>query len=549
MTQITMENLGFSYLASPDKYVLQNISLEIEQGQYITFCGPSGSGKSTLLRHLKTVLTPAGKRKGNVTFYGIPLQNVSLREQSAKIGFVMQNPDNQIVTDKVWHELAFGLESLGCENTVIRRRVAEMASYFGIQGWFHKNVNELSGGEKQLLNLASIMVMQPEVLILDEPTSQLDPVAASGFLNTVRKINLDLGITVLISEHRLEEVMPCSDKVAVLEQGRLVEFDEPKAVGTCLWFKKNKMFTALPSAMQIYFQTEKKQNPPLTVREGRQWIQKYVSINSVPKKNRLQNKRKETGKTAVSLQNIWFRYHKKSPDILKGVSFEVEEKSLFALVGGNGTGKSTTLKLIAGLKTPDSGKIYYYGKEKKKQKQDMPVVSMLPQDPLSLFAKGTVKEELEEMSSDRQEMRRLIELMEIGTLLENNPYDVSGGEQQRVALAKVLLTHPKILLLDEPTKGMDTFMKDKLGNALNKFTQQGLTVIMISHDIEFCASYADQVAMFFDGTIISANTAHEFFASNHFYTTAANRLSRDICKDLVTNEEVIGFFAHLRETD
>lgn len=545
MAQITVKNLSFFYPSLPNKKVLEHISLEIEEGQYIVFCGRSGSGKSTLLRHCKTVLTPAGTTKGEILFKGVPLEQTTLRAQSSQIGYVMQNPDSQIVTDKVWHELAFGLESLGFENQTIRRRVAEMASFFGIQNWFHKDVKDLSGGEKQLLNLASIMVMQPEVLILDEPTSQLDPVAASNFLSTLHKINLELGTTILISEHRLEEVLPCSDKVAVLERGKLICYDEPRKVGSVLWERKNDMFTAMPSAMQVYYETGCKGSCPLTVREGRTWIRNYVAGKSFLQ-NEFAKDTKEKGnkrtKTAVELKDIWFRYGKQLPDVLKGINIRVQEGTFLAILGGNGTGKTTTLKMIANLLNPSSGKVLLYGKDMGKAKNKhlfQEYITMLPQDPLSLFVKKTVKEELEEMSADKEEITNLCDLTEISDLLEHHPYDLSGGEQQRVALAKILLTRPKILLLDEPTKGMDIFFKKKLASIITDLQQQGMTIIMISHDIEFCASYADNIAMLFDGCIISSDTVREFFTSNHFYTTAAHRICREVCSGVITNQDAI----------
>ncbi|MEG1407060.1 MAG: ABC transporter ATP-binding protein, partial [Ruthenibacterium sp.] len=245
MEHFTIKNLDFSYPGA-EKKTLENINFTVKRGQYITLCGKSGSGKTTLMRHLKSVLTPHGKRTGTILFEGVPLDAVSLRTQSAQIGYVMQNPDNQIVTDKVWHELAFGLESLGCDARTMRLRVAEMASYFGIETWFHKNVSELSGGQKQLLNLASIMAMQPTALLLDEPTSQLDPIAAADFLNTVRKINLELGTTILISEHRLEEVFPCADRVIVMEDGQIFADDTPRKIGEILKNQAHDMFASLP---------------------------------------------------------------------------------------------------------------------------------------------------------------------------------------------------------------------------------------------------------------------------------------------------------------
>ena len=251
MAQFAFENVTFHYPGC-DTPALDNVSFEIEAGSYVTLCGKSGCGKTTLLRHLKSVLAPHGKRTGQVLFEGMPLEQVSQRDQSAKIGYVMQNPDAQVVTDKVWHELAFGLESLGCDQRTMRLRVAEMASYFGIQGWFHKDVKELSGGQKQLLNLASIMAMRPSVLVLDEPTSQLDPIAAADFLNTVRKINLELGTTIILSEHRLEETFSAADRVLVMKQGRILADGEPHEVGQRLIVANDEMAAALPALSLIH---------------------------------------------------------------------------------------------------------------------------------------------------------------------------------------------------------------------------------------------------------------------------------------------------------
>ena len=218
MNLVEVKDFSFSYPECSHK-VLEHVNLKIKEGTLNVICGRSGCGKSTLLRQLKTVLAPSGNTSGQILYRGVSLKDTDHRTQSQEIGFVMQNPDNQIVTDKVWHELAFGLESLGCDNATIRLRVAEMASYFGIQQWFFKNVTELSGGQKQLLNLAAVMAMHPSLLILDEPTSQLDPIAASDFLETVKKINRDIGTTVLLTEHRLQDIIHYADRIFVMDEG------------------------------------------------------------------------------------------------------------------------------------------------------------------------------------------------------------------------------------------------------------------------------------------------------------------------------------------
>ena len=548
MVHFQIENLNFSYPTAKDRESLENVNLTIEKGEYIVLCGKSGSGKTTLLRQLKSVLAPHGRKEGQILFNGIPLEQVSQREQAAKIGYVMQNPEEQIVTDKVWHELAFGLESLGCDQKTMRARVAEMACYFGIQDWFHKDVETLSGGQKQLLNLASIMAMQPEVLILDEPTSQLDPLAASDFLNTVRKINTELGTTVIITEHRLEDIFPYADRAIVMDAGRVIADDTPRNIGKLLYEQKNDMFAAMPTPVRVFYSGEGEGNCPLTVREGRTWLSKTCPAS---KSNTLPIEELPLSKDiALSLDDLWFRYEKDSPDVLRGVAAEVPAGSLYAVVGGNGAGKSTMLKAICGICKPYRGSVKVFGKPVAKYKVAElfgGCLAMLPQDPKSLFVKKTVREELEEMTAEQAKIAEISGICQIDGLLDSHPYDLSGGEQQRAALAKVLLTSPRLLLLDEPTKGIDSFFKEKLAQVLCKLKEQGMTIVMVSHDVEFCAKYADMVSMFFDGQILTTDTPRRFFGNNSFYTTAANRMSRHIFSMAVTAEDVAQLYQKNRE--
>ena len=549
MAHFQIKDLTFSYPTAKGKKSLDGVSLSIEKGEYIVLCGKSGSGKTTLLRQLKSVLAPHGKKSGEILFNGTPIEKVSQRDQSAKIGYVMQNPDDQIVTDKVWHELAFGLESLGCDQKTMRARVAEMACYFGIADWFHRDVANLSGGQKQLLNLASIMAMQPEVLILDEPTSQLDPIAASDFLNTVRKINIELGTTVIITEHRLEDIFPYADRAIVMDGGKVIADDTPRNIGKLLYEQKNDMFAAMPTPVRVFYGAEGAGDCPLTVREGRTWLSKTYpepKVNTLP----TEELDDEIENPALSLKELWFRYEKDSPDVLRGVSAEVPAGALFAIVGGNGAGKSTTLKAVCGICKPYRGKVKVFGKPVEKYKAAElfgGCLAMLPQDPKSLFVKKTVREDLCEMTRDEKKIAEIAAVCEIEGLLDSHPYDLSGGEQQRSALAKVLLTNPKLLLLDEPTKGIDSFFKEKLAAILCKLKEQGITIVMVSHDVEFCAKYADMVSMFFDGQILTTDTPRCFFGNNSFYTTAANRMSRHVFSMAVTAENVVELCKQNRE--
>lgn len=549
METFEVKNLTFRYPETGID-VLNNISFVVKSGEFITLCGPSGCGKSTLLRHLKPSLTPNGVKHGLILFNGADLHSLSARELSSKIGYVMQSPENQIVTDKVWHELAFGLESLGYDNKTIRKRVAETASFFGIQNWFGKSVTELSGGQKQILNLASIMAMQPEVLILDEPTSQLDPIAATDFLACISKINRELGTTIIITEHRLDEVLPVSDRVLVIENGKVISFDTPENTGKRLKTKNSATFLSLPAPMRIWEAVSgNEQNCPVTVTQGRVWLEDYAKTHEL---NQLYPEEipDHSSEVTVELKNIWFRYEKSSPDIVRGLSFKAYKGEFISILGGNGTGKSTTLSIISGINTPYRGEVKINknisDKVQSNNSRDL-FVAQLPQNPQTLFVKKTVFEDLLEIFEGRkadkaeQEKRisEVIRLCKLKDFYNRHPYDLSGGEQQRAALAKVLLLRPQILLLDEPTKGLDAEFKITFANIIKTLTDSGVTVIMVSHDVEFCAKYSHRCMMFFNGEIVSEGTPRDFFASNSFYVTSSNRMSRSIIDSAVTAEDVI----------
>ncbi|MGN0501414.1 MAG: ATP-binding cassette domain-containing protein, partial [Ruminococcus sp.] len=368
MEAFKVSNLTFRYPETGED-VLINVTFSVNSGEFITLCGPSGCGKSTLLRHLKPSLAPFGVKSGEILFENEDISALSQRDLSQKIGFVMQSPDNQIVTDKVWHELAFGLESLGYDNTTIRRRVAETAGFFGIEGIFDRSVSELSGGQKQILNLASIMAMQPSVLILDEPTSQLDPISSSEFLACVSKINRELGTTVIITEHRLDEIFPLSDRVLVLENGEIVSDDTPENTGRNLKKINSKTFLSLPTPMQIWDRVDLGNSDcPVKVAQGREWLEKYSQNHTLyPLYDEEIPEHKDN--IAVELKDVWFRYEKTSPDVLKGLSFRVLEGEFVAILGGNGAGKTTALSMINGINSPYRGEVRLFGKNVNDVKQ------------------------------------------------------------------------------------------------------------------------------------------------------------------------------------
>lgn len=548
MEIIKIEELNFKYPLRDEK-ALENINLTINSGDFVVICGKSGSGKSTLLRQLKPTLAPHGEIEGRILYKGNEIKDIDLRTEVSEIGFVQQNPENQIVTDKVWHELAFGLENLGYDNDIIRVKVAEMASYFGIEKLFLKDICDLSGGEKQIVNLASIMSMNPKVLILDEPTSQLDPIAASEFLETIEKINRDLGITVILTEHRLDTVFPMADKVIVMEKGKIIVKDEPKKVGEYLRKSSNDMFIALPSPMKIYTEVASEEECPLTVREGRKWLENLFANNELMVTDIEEDKDNKREKV-IEIKDVFFKYDKNSRDIIKDLSLDIHKGEFYSILGGNGTGKTTTLGLISGVNKAYRGKVIFKGKRLNKYSSKelfYKNLGVLPQNPQSLFVMKTVKEDLMEVVFDlniaedekQEKFKDVIKLLEIENLLDNHPYDLSGGEQQKVALAKILMLEPEVLLLDEPTKAIDSFYKEKLGRILLKLKDKGTTIVIVTHDVEFAAEYSDTCGMFFDGNIVTSGVPKSFFSENNFYTTSANKMSREIFKGAITCKDVI----------
>lgn len=555
MEIIKIKNLNFSYPDSKKK-VLDEINIDINEGGFVLLIGESGCGKSTLLRQLKNEIQPHGEVSGEIFYKGKNIRELEQRKSAAEIGFVMQNPDYQIVTDKVWHELAFGLESLGIDSQTIRRRVSEMASFFGIQTWFRKDVCELSGGQKQLLNLAAIMVMQPKVLILDEPTSQLDPIAATEFLETVYKINRELGVTVILTEHRLEEVFSMADKVILMDNAKVVGCKSANEIGDVIYNNGNyhSMFHSLPTPIRVYKSCDGIGQAPLTIKEGRVWVKetfndKKIGLDEVSI-DVIDNSKKEP---IIELNDVWFRYDKISPDILRGLNLKIYKNEILCILGGNGTGKSTTLGVVAGSNRPYRGSIYINKKKIEKYKLSELFnknLAVLPQDPQSLFVKSTLQDDLEEILDNMklskgekfESIRNISELLGITNLLKMHPYDLSGGEQQKAALAKTLLLEPKILILDEPTKGLDGSFKRELGKIFRSLKERGITIVIVTHDIEFAAENSDRCLMFFDGDISSEESPRAFFCGNTFYTTCANKMSRGILKDILKVEDMVAIW-------
>lgn len=527
----TMKQVTFTYPGETNP-ALSDLTFTIEEGSFVLVCGKSGSGKSTLLRLFKQELAPVGKREGVTAVFGKPVGEEAPALCAAQVGFVMQHPETQIVTDTVWHELAFGLENIGLPNSVIRRRVAETTHFFGIGSWFEKSVHELSGGQKQVLNLAAVMAMQPKMIILDEPTAQLDPIAAKEFLSALFRVNQELGTTVIVSEHRLEDVLPLCNQVLYLEKGTLAFQGCAQEFAEQLMKTENIFSSALPAATQIAYIFGKPNHLPLHVRDGRQYLQS-CRITAIPPSAPHSTPKAVKATASLSAKHIWYRYHKEDPFVLQNMSISFFSGRIHALVGANGSGKSTLLTLLSGAYKPNRGKI---------EVQSGKRIAMLAQDPKALFVCDSVLDDLMECSpkgSSRREIAvEMAQSLGLSHLLHRHPYDLSGGEMQKAALGKLLLLQPDILLLDEPTKGLDAFAKEEFASILTDLKKKGKTLVVVSHDLDFIAQFADDCSMLFQGEITCTDACKPFFEGNSFYTTGVNRVTRGLLPHCVTLEDV-----------
>ncbi|MEG0071123.1 MAG: ATP-binding cassette domain-containing protein [Raoultibacter sp.] len=464
MDALVGSDFSFTYSGAVSP-VLENLSLFIASASFTLLVGATGSGKTTLLRCAKPELAPEGSRQGTLEVFGRAVDEIDTRSSATQIGYVAQSPENQIVCDSVWHEMAFGLENLGTPQEMMRRRVAETAYFFGIEPWFRRATASLSGGQKQLLNLASVLVMQPKLLLLDEPTAQLDPVASKNFLHALFRINRELGITVIVATHSPETMVDYATDIIRLEDG---------GIRTCSLDDERMAASFVPSSPVL------KGAHPRT--------------------------------PLVEVRDAFFRYARDTAWVLRGTSLAIVPGTIHAVVGGNGCGKSTLLRLIAAALKPERGKVTNWARDNQ---------ALLPQDPKALFVCDTVADELAEWQKryayTEEEMRALMESFDLDRLADQHPYDTSGGQQQKIALAKILLTHPDLLLLDEPTKGLDAASKFDIAEVLVDLCGQGKTIVVVTHDLAFASCVADTVTMLFDGEVACTDTADDFFRTNIFY--------------------------------
>ncbi len=555
MKKTEIKNLTFSYPDSKSP-VIRDLSFSVERGEFLTIIGSSGSGKSTLLSLLKPELAPRGDKSGSIQFDGRDADLLSARESAEKIGYLFQDPDKQLVTDKVWHELAFGMESLGCSSHTIRLRTAEVASYLGITELFERDTHTLSGGQKQLVNLASLLCMNPDLLLLDEPTAQLDPIASEEFMELLSRLHRDTGITIILAEHRLEAVAQHTDKLLILRKNSPAAFGPIKKCISLLP-KDDPILSAFPASVRLYKAVEAAtvsdinmeskvqaasdipmeskvqaaSDIPMTISEGRRFISEHIGTGifsrDIPIPTLPANR-----EVAISIKELSFSYERHGKKVLKDLDLQIYRGEILTLLGGNGQGKSTLMQIIAGLLKADRGKVSILGKDISKHTTSSLYshITMLPQQVESLFLCDSVREELRKIPTP---------VFPMTELLDTHPYDLSGGEKALLGLNLVMSRDVKILLLDEPTKGLDTENKQIVADALRRLRDKGITIFLISHDIELAALLSDRIALLFDGQIAAIDEPHSFFKNNYFYTTHFARMTRGLYDDVILEKECV----------
>ncbi len=465
MPAIEVRSLSFAYPGA-DAAVLEGLDWSVPQGAFALLVGGTGSGKSTLLSLLKPEIAPAGERTGDARVLGENVADMDVRASAERVGYVFQDPENQIVCETVWHEMAFGLENLGVSCDEMRRRVAETSYFFGLEDWLHRDTDTLSGGRKQLLSLAAVLALRSRVLLLDEPTSQLDPIAEKNFLHALFRVNRELGCTVVVATHQPRPMLEYATCAYRIEGGRVRDVADLASLGS---------------------------------REG------LLALDFC---------RPAQGagtSAAAAIREGWFRYDRTGGWVLRGLDVTFSAGAVHMVVGGNGCGKSTMLSVLAKTAKLQRGRMV----------RGTASAALLPQNPKALLVAETVRDELMEWASacgygEAAAQEQTARLGLVG-LEARHPYDLSGGQRQLLALAKLLLIGPELLLLDEPTKGLDLASRCIIARALREHAQAGGTVVIATHDLDFAEQVSDDVAMMFDGEIACMEPPADFFADNVFY--------------------------------
>jgi energy-coupling factor transporter ATP-binding protein EcfA2 len=521
----TFSDLTYRY---PDRETpaLRELDWTVAPGEFVAVTGPSGSGKSTLLRCLNG-LTPhfsGGTFDGVVIVAGHDTRHYSPRVLARLTGFVFQDPEAQFVAGRVDDELAFGMEQLGVPAVTMRKRVEEVLDLLGIAALRDREIATLSGGERQRVAVAAALALQPSILALDEPTSQLDPWGAEEVLAALNRLNEDLGLTIVLAEHRLERVVTHADRLTVLTAGGTVSLDGPARETV-----RRADVDSLPALLALGRRLD--WDPlPLSIKDGRAARRRDAALGHVPAPA-APDPAPPGGAPVVALQRVsagWDRHH-----VLREVDLEVRPGELLALMGRNGSGKTTLLRLVAGLHRPSSGKVLIAGQDTTRfHPADIAqTVGYLPQNPSALFFAETLRAELAfTLKHHRQsglDLEATLATLGLEHAIERHPRDLSGGERERAALAAVLVGGPRVLLLDEPTRGMDAVRKRALIATLHRLRDDGVAILLATHDVELVAEVASRVALLGDGRIVADGGPRAVLSGSLTFTTAVNKLYGD----------------------
>jgi len=529
---IRIRELNFTYNGA-DKPALNNINLTIEDGQFVLLTGASGGGKSTLCRCFNGLVPHfyGGKISGKAEVQGMDILETPPKELATKVGMVFQDPENQLVTTDVEREIAFGLENLGYPKNLIARRIEEALDTAGIAHLRFARNNELSGGEKQKVAIASVLALHPEILVLDEPTSELDPQSAEEVLRLLERLNDELGLTVILIEQRLDRVVHLVDRLLVMGGGKIIADGTP---GEVMNGDIGGLGIGLPPVIRLMRELKSHNAAlnglPLTVKDARLRLQKVLrGVKPVAFTDA-----GASLEPVLNIDKLWFAYGERA--VLRNINLDIERGGFIAVMGRNASGKTTLVKQLNGLLKPTKGKIRLDGVDTRKStaadlSRRVGYVFQNPND--HLFA-DTVEDEiafsLRNRRADEAQIARAVEGMleefELGRYRKSYPRNLSGGEKQRVALASVLVGEPEVIVLDEPTRGMDYVLKKKLISFLDDYRRQGNTVIMVSHDVETIAECARRVVLLSEGRVVVEGNKRDVLAKALLFSPQINRLAQ-----------------------
>lgn len=529
---ININNVTFNYPDS-EKSAIKNINLTVNEGEFILIVGPSGCGKSTLIRLLNRVIPDyyGGTIEGEVYIKGKDIEFLDKKQLVESVGMVYQHPEKQIILQDVEREIAFGLENFNTDINTMKRNVSEVISLLGLNKIRDKQTTEISGGEKQRVAIASVVSMDPEIIVFDEPISQLDPISAEEVLNSIKKLNRDLGKTIILVEQRLDKCFHMADRIIFMERGEIIGEGTPKNIPENITKKYH-----IPTITYIFKEAGFKKLPT-TVKEGRDII-KNCEFEDL-KEEKLNFK-----EVIMEVEKLNFEYER-GYKILKDLSFKLHKGEIMTVMGENGAGKSTLFKIIAGMINKYKGKIFIDNKNIKssKLKERIKKIGYLSQNPNNYFGRKTVFEEvaytLKNIGEYEEErVNQVMEILNINHLKDKNPRDLSGGEKQRVAIACTLITDPEILILDEPTRGMDAEAKENLGGIIKSLAEGGKSIVIITHDSDFAGNHSHSIMLMFNGEIVANGSAMDILNNSMYYSPQISKIFKNKC-NVISSKKAI----------